>query len=261
MAEFSAPAATDSGSSGRDRNCLPDLGGRHYTGVLAHFHKILRPKTYLEIGVNRGKTLKLAACATIGVDTEFRIDQNVMEAKPFCGLYQMPSDDFFAKHNPEAIFGGKIDMAFLDGLHLCEFLLRDFANTERHCRRNSVVILHDCVPVETAIALRNPGATEPIVAHRRLWWAGDVWRTLLALKRFRPDLDITVLDAPPTGLVCITNLDPQNRTLFEQYGEIVRAMMAYSFDDMSIEDFCAHVGVESTSAIESREQLSARFWL
>jgi len=70
------------------------------------------------------------------------------------GLYQMPSDAFFAHYSPTALVGTPIEMAFLDGLHRCEYLLRDFINTERHCKPNSIVALHDCLPVEAAITGR-----------------------------------------------------------------------------------------------------------
>jgi hypothetical protein len=49
--------------------------------------------------------------------------------------------------------------------------------------------------------------------HRAGWWTGDVWRAALLLKRRRPDLQITTVDAFPTGLVLITNVDPSSRYL------------------------------------------------
>ena len=85
-------------------------------------------------------------------------------------------------------------------MHYCEYLLRDFANTERHCRRTSVIALHDCVPVDLAIAAREAReASPPLEAHRENWWAGDAWRTLLALRKHRPDLAFTVVDSHQTG--------------------------------------------------------------
>ena len=117
---------------------LPDLTGENYLNVLARLHSVLAPATYLEIGVDTGKTLALARCHAIGIDPQFRFQQmevmRAVVAKPSVALYQMPSDDFFARFNPTTLFGGPIEMAFLDGMHRCEFLLRDFFHTERHCR-------------------------------------------------------------------------------------------------------------------------------
>jgi len=120
-------------------------------------------------------------------------------------FFSMESDKFFSQYNPRCMMNCHIDFAFLDGKHWSEFLLRDFINTERNCHRNSIIALHDCLPVEAAIADRIPNQRPTIVAHRAGWWAGDVWRTALLLKRKRPDLHMLTLDAKPTGLVLISN--------------------------------------------------------
>ena len=172
----------------------------------------------------------------------------------------MTSDAFFGKHDPKVILGGPIDMAFLDGMHLSEYLLRDFINVERHSRRNSIVILHDCLPVEWPMAERTHTQT-PIRDHHKHSWAGDVWRTALLLKRRRPDLEITAYAAPPTGLVCVTNLSPDSTILAESYAACVREMMAESLPQLGIETLFATLNVEPTSVIEDYQAISARFWL
>ena len=58
----------------------------------------------------------------------------------------MTSDEFFAKFDPRDALGSKIDLAFLDGQHLFEYVLRDFMNTEAVCEENSFILLHDCSP-------------------------------------------------------------------------------------------------------------------
>ncbi len=55
----------------------------------------------------------------------------------------------------------------------------------------------------------------------RPWWAGDVWRLLPILKKYRPDLRVRFLDCPPTGLVAVTNLDPQSAVLGHLYYPIL----------------------------------------
>jgi hypothetical protein len=53
------------------------------------------------------------------------------------------------------------------------------------------------------------------------WWAGDVWKALLILKKFRSDLAVHVFDAFPTGLAVITGLDPSSTVLADRYTDIV----------------------------------------
>ena len=174
----------------------------------------------------KGSSLALAECAALAIDPNPHIKaEAAIGAKPLCAFYRMTSDAFFTKHDPKAVFGGPIDMAFLDGMHLCEYLLRNFINVERHCRRNSIVILHDCLPVECPMAERKH-TRRPIREHHKHSWAGDVWRTALLLKRRRPDLEITAYATPPTGLVCVTNLSPNSTTLADSYAAFVREMMA-----------------------------------
>ena len=130
--------------------------GEYYYEILRRFHDALDPETYLEIGARTGESLSIGRCATIAVDPNFEITQNVIGRKPSCHFYQMTSDRFFRRYSPTSVFGMPIDLAFLDGLHCAEFLLRDFYNTERHCRRNSVIVLHDCLPGELEITARSP---------------------------------------------------------------------------------------------------------
>jgi hypothetical protein len=241
---------------------LPDLMGEHYTEVLKRLHRELRPQSYLEIGTLHGQSLRLANCPSIAIDPNFSQTElnGIVGTKGLCALYQMTSDRFFEAHDPKAILGRPIDLAFLDGLHLCEFLLRDFANTERFCVRNSIIVVHDCIPVETAIADRiySEAVLNPA---RRGWWLGDVWRTLLALKRRRTDLRITVLGAPPTGLACITNLDPASEILGTNYAEIVEEMLSWSINEIGLIKYQEMVKLEPTQVIDTYEKLARKFWL
>jgi hypothetical protein len=240
---------------------LPDLMGANYLRVLARLHSALAPATYLEVGVDSGKTLALARCHAIGIDPEFRFqDMGIMRAivaKPSVSLYKMPSDDFFARFNPTTLFGCPIEMAFLDGMHRCEFLLRDFFNTERHCRRNSVIALHDCLPLEAPMAEREPDALA-VDSRRQGMWTGDVWRTALLLKRHRPDLKIVFLDAAETGLVLITNLDPKNTLLSHNHDQFVAEMRSWSLSEITLPGYIAEMGVEPELNLRQPEQLLAR---
>jgi len=237
----------------------PDLAGEPYREFIKWFHRDLGPKSYLEIGTLDGSTLALSTCPTIAIAPKFLIELgSVVINKPVCYLFQMLSDDFFAGNDPARLFGRPIDLAFLDGMRRCEYLLRDFLNTERSCKRNSIILLHDCIPVEEPMTHRAQGAEAPILEHRRGWWTGDVWRTVQALKRFRSDLNITAYDAPPTGVVAVTNLNPSSTELANNYQRIVHEMLNWKLD---LDDYFAELHIESTSVIDSHDKMTGRFWL
>jgi hypothetical protein len=232
------------------------IDGHGYTGFLACVHAALKPVNYLEIGTARGGTLALANCASIAIDPGFRIDSNVVGKKPLCLLFQLTSDDFFKTHSPTALFGRSIDMAFLDGMHQFEFLLRDFINTEKHCNRNSVVFMHDCLPPGFYMTVRN--ADDPERAKSRFpdWWTGDVWRVLPVLRRYRPDLSVTLLDCVPTGLVAITNLDPSNTTLADNYKAIMAAFKP-DLDRAAYDAFWKDLDITAAADLSSPDKIKS----
>ncbi len=240
---------------------MPDLAGEIYTTVLKRFHTVFKPQTYLEIGVLNGATLQLAECPSIGIDPQFRIDRPFLKDKEACLLYQMSSDRFFGRHDPSAILGQPVDMAFLDGMHWFEFLLRDFIHVERHCRRNSIVFMHDCMPTDEHIARRecNDVTLAEASAHPT-WWAGDVWKMLAILKEFRPDLRLQPFNAAPTGLVAVTNLDPCSTVLSERYFAIVERYRSAPLAEHG-RRFAETFTVRDTRKLASHEALSSIFWL
>jgi hypothetical protein len=145
---------------------VPLLAGPGHEEILSALHAHLKPRTYLEIGVDRGETLKLARCPSIGIDPNMQVNHQAIGQKPACLLYRMESDRFFDANDPEVLLGAKIDFAFLDGMHLFEFLLRDFINVERHCRRNSLIVLHDCVPTDLYFGSPPPRRRSAQVHHQ-----------------------------------------------------------------------------------------------
>jgi hypothetical protein len=225
--------------------------GFSYFVALKTFHDLLKPATYFEIGTLQGHTLSLSNARTIAVDPFFQLEASGVATREVSLFFQMKSDDFFKKYNPAALLGAKLELSFLDGLHYFEFLLRDFINTEKYCNRNSIIALHDCIPM-------NPGMTG---RHNVGLWTGDVWKVLPILKQFRPDLSIYVFDAAPTGLVCCTNLDPSSSVLSEHYHEIVDKWRDIKIEDYGFERFLNDAGLISTDQISDYEGLTRYFWL
>lgn len=196
------------------------MPGPYYMETIAELHRIVRPATYLEIGVETGRSIALAHANTlaIGVDPAPQI---AVSLGANVRIFPTASDVFFASHDITAEFGNRpVDMAFIDGMHHFDFALRDFAAMERYCHSNSIILVHDCCPFDRKTAARERETT---------FWSGDVWKTILALKKYRPDLDIHTIATPPTGLGLIRNLDPHSRVLTERMNEIVADMNAVDY--------------------------------
>lgn len=239
----------------------PEWTGQGYRVALRRLHEMLKPSSYFEIGVEKGMTLAFAQCASIAVDPEFQIASPVMNNKPACYFFACTSDAFFRERNPTQLFGRPIDLAFLDGLHHYEVLLRDFMNTEKHCRRGSIVLMHDCLPFDSHVARRNfEDRTHRDRSAQPTFWAGDVWKTVAILKRARPDLKIVAYDAEPTGLVAITNLDPRSTVLEERYFELVTEFAALDLY-AGAEAYYAAIDLRNFDEASDSNALSLEFWL
>ncbi len=207
---------------------FPGMSSVHYLQRLKDLHQRRQPKAYFEIGTESGASLSFASCLSVAVDPQFKLEGNMALGKPALHLFQSTSDDFFATgflDRQDFIF----DLAFLDGMHLFEYLLRDFINTERRMSPDGMVVLHDCVPGTFIMAERT------WQKRKTLQWTGDVWKLLPILREYRPDLFVSVRDYAPTGLVEITGLDPDSTVLAENYDEIVDAYMDTSLESFGVD--------------------------
>jgi hypothetical protein len=208
-----------------DLTAASDPERRHrgvaYLDFLGTLATSLAPKSYFEIGTESGLSLARFNCDAVCVDPAFRLTGDPIGQRSRTLLFRLGSDQFFAEYDLRLFFPRGVDMAFLDGMHQFEYLLRDFANTESYCRSRSLVFLHDCLPVNLRMAEREWLTNSAEDESTRLWWTGDVWRFLPVLKKYRPDLRVSFADCPPTGLVAITNLDSESTVLHEAYHTIV----------------------------------------
>ena len=199
--------------------------------LLAELHERLRPRNYLEIGIGRGESLTLSHVPSIGVDPGFRI-ATALPAD--VRLIRETSDEFFARPNPLgflqggrnpirnirhhrpplARFVGKptVDLAFIDGMHLFEYALRDFVNVERYSAPTTVIVLDDMLPRNDVEAARERTQND---------WTGDVYKLIDVLRRHRPDLISITLDTQPTGLLVVLLPDRTNTVLTQRMDEIV----------------------------------------
>lgn len=171
------------------------MPGPNYRDVLRCLHRILAPRGYLEVGVETGATLGLAGAERIvGIDPDLgplRRERLAAHAE----VFELTSQDFFAQYGCEQVMGKiPLDLVFIDGLHRFEAALADFHAVEHWAHADTVVILHDALPIAKVYA----------EAQRRTrFWVGDVWKAVVVLLRHRPDLSIRIIPTPPSGLVVI----------------------------------------------------------
>jgi hypothetical protein len=188
------------------------LPGPDYRHRLAEIHGYLQPRTYLEIGVASGRTVALADADTLVIG----IDPKPMPEQPLgrnVTIFSERSSDFFAREGVRAVFKGQaIDLAFIDGMHHFEFALQDFIAIERLSARSSTILIHDTYPLDR------------VTSHRErttAFWSGDIWRLVLALKKYRPDLSVHTIATGPSGLTIVRNLNPASNILRELSESIV----------------------------------------
>jgi tetratricopeptide (TPR) repeat protein len=196
------------------------LPGPSYFEMLSRLHRHLTPGLYVEVGVFQGQSLRLALPDThvVGIDPAPGLTE---PPGPNHSIVAQTSDEFFGRHDLASVFRGRaIDMAFIDGMHRFEYALRDFANVERHARKDSVVLMHDCWPMD-----RTTAARERVTQ----LWSGDVWRLIALLKKYRPDLIVRTIGAPPTGLGLVLNLDPSSRFIMDNHDRLVEEYLALDY--------------------------------
>ncbi|MFW5879566.1 MAG: glycosyltransferase domain-containing protein, partial [bacterium] len=190
------------------------IGDTEKHTFLSYVHEKLAPGFYFEIGVQKGKSLRLARCPAIGIDPMPQISTALSGSAK---LLALTSDEFF-QGNPENYIKKVVDLAFIDGMHLFEFVLRDFINVEKICSKHSVILIDDVFPGHPAQAERERKTRN---------WTGDVWKIFIVLQKFRPDLTLIPVNVSPTGILIITNLNSDDCILQDNYESIVKE---YSLD-------------------------------
>jgi hypothetical protein len=193
----------------------------------------VKPRNYLEIGVDTGASLTFSHVPSIAIDPMFQVET---EIRAELHLVKATSDRFFARKDPlrylrggrnpwrnlrhnRPLFGrllgrGTVDLAFIDGMHLFEFALRDFMNVELHSSPTTVIVLDDMLPRNVTEAARD---------RTTVGWTGDVYKLVGVLREHRPDLIAIVVDTRPTGLLVVLAPDHTSTVLRDHYDELVAA--------------------------------------
>jgi hypothetical protein len=181
-----------------------------YLEFLGRLHGVLEPRAYLEIGLRHGDSLALARCPALGVDPAFKLKADLGENVK---LLRETSDEYFGRDKPlKPLRVRRPDLAFIDGMHLAEFAVRDFIGVERLAPWTGVAVFDDILPRSVEEAARD---------RRTRAWTGDVYKVLGILARHRPDLICLRVGTQPTGLLLVLGLDPESRVLSVRYDQIL----------------------------------------
>ena len=195
--------------------------GMGYWKVLKLMHRTIKPKIYLEIGIDRGQSFKLAGPQTyaIGIDPAPKLQAGVQNNRE---IHTMTSDDFFMTSKKAIELEGRVDFVFIDGLHTYEQVLRDFINVEKLTHKKSVIIFHDVLPLDAQSSKKY---------RKTQVWTGDVWKILPCLSTYRPDLDLAIIPTAQSGLLVVTKCDSSSSILKRNLKDCVKEIDRLDFED------------------------------
>jgi hypothetical protein len=211
--------------------------------LLRELHRVYRPRTYLEVGVNDGRSLALSKVKSIAVDPAFKVTSQLS-----CDvrLVKATSDKYFARPTAVNFFPHSlIDLAFIDGMHLFDFALRDFINIERFSRWSSLVVFDDMLPrsIDEAARDRHTGP-----------WTGDVYKLAEVLRQHRPDLVCVLVDTQPTGQLLVFGANSANQILPDRYDSLIKEWVVPDPQDVP-DKFLTR-----SEAVDPEAFLAAPFW-
>lgn len=151
----------------------------HFNTELGNRHDIINSCTkttdvYLEIGVEYGFTFNNVHFQIenkVGVDPDPKFEYADNET-----IIKKTSDDYFADADDE------FDVIFIDGMHQCEYVLRDFNNAIKHLKSDGkmMIFIDDILPQSCREQLKVPikHSYENGVLKYGEPWTGDVWKTV-----------------------------------------------------------------------------------
>lgn len=215
----------------------------HYLVSLQKIHQMLNPKLYLEIGIYEGKSLALARCQAVGIDPDFEIRYPLIAPTR---IVKQTSDTFF-KYETRCQNWLKrgVDLAYIDGMHLADFVIRDFMNIEKYASERGVILIDDVCPD----LLQMIGREREYVT-----WCGDVYKSIPILRKYRPDLRIDVFEAFSNrfrkGLAIISGLDKKSRVLEEAYDDIEKEIFSEDHIPESVDELEKLVGLKPISELD-----------
>jgi len=210
---------------------------------LKALHRLVQPRTYLETGIQLGQSLTLSRVPSVGIDPAFSITSELFAD---VHLARTTSDEFFARTTPLAHLPKKVvDLAFIDGMHLAEYALRDFIAVERFTTPASVCVFDDMLPRSVPEAARHRHTTA---------WTGDVYKAAVALRELRPDLIVLDVDTKPTGVTVVLLPDASRDGVLPGYDDWLDVALAPDPQNVPREV------LERTNAYNPERLLASKGW-
>lgn len=204
-------------------------------GNYLDFLRVLHERTfsgYIEIGSRTGSSLTLSRSPSIAIDPFFQLRTDPMGGKELCLLFQEKSDDFFSRGLVEKI-GFQCELAFIDGMHLFEYALRDFLNIERASADDALFLFHDPLPWTFRMAGRNNRSLG-----RGEAWTGDIWKLAHIFVEFGLRDSVKLLTSHPSGLLALVSPDSHKiDVLRENYNEICAKWRSIEFSESTVGAF------------------------
>jgi SAM-dependent methyltransferase len=180
----------------------------NYNTVLNQRHQIINSLTkptnkYLEIGIEFGYTFfNTHFVDKIGVDPDPKCDSNSNTI-----IIKTTSDMFFETLDTNK----KFDVIFIDGMHHCENILRDFNNSIRFLNEKGIILIDDILPINYNEQLKIPikHYYENGILKYGEEWTGDVWKFVYhLLKNYQDKIRIAYFyNVNYRGIIQIQPLD------------------------------------------------------
>ena len=178
----------------------------HYLVFLRALHRNVY-EGYFEIGTRTGSSLVLSQSPSIAIDPFFQLEENPIGNKDFCLMFQETSDSFF-ENRLQKLISLKCQLAFIDGMHLFEFALKDFINLAKISSEKALFLFHDPIPWSFEMATRNHKALG-----RNEAWTGDIWKLVHIFIDAGMKDNINLLSSAPSGLLAVLNPNKKTRRL------------------------------------------------
>ena len=184
---------------------------------------------YLEIGVQHGYTLE-AVNSPLKVGVDPRPMFNVTKLPDGVTIHAVKSDYFFRNIGREVLF----DVIFLDGLHEWFQTYRDLTNALNHMVSGGIVVMDDVIPIDATSAI--PSLTESyrqrdLMGSLERRWQGDVYKVVLALIRYHPEIRFRVIDDHAGNSQAVIWLSSSQQTIHKPVASIDE-FNSYSYNEI-----------------------------
>jgi hypothetical protein len=203
----------------------------NYLSFLKSLHENIY-EGYFEIGTRTGASLSLSKSPSVSIDPFFQLNTSPVENKDFCLMFQETSDSFF-ENRLSLLSGLKCQLAFIDGMHLFEYALRDFINLAKISSDKSLFLFHDPIPWTFEMTTRN---YEDLP--RGSAWTGDIWKLVHIFIDAGMKDNLKLLSSGPSGLLAVLNPDKKLITKLENnYDKICSEWLEVKLTEDNVERF------------------------